>query len=64
MNIWHNTLFSKALSSLKKLEYLNLGDCLLRSKGAVMVARSLANMENIKVIYLDLISSHQSKSLF
>ncbi len=41
--------YSKALTGLAHLEYVNFGDCLVRSKGAVLIARSLAGLKNIKV---------------
>ena len=34
------------------MEYINFGDCLLRSKGAIQIARSLTNSANIKEVIL------------
>jgi len=43
---------SKALGNLRNLEYLNLGDCLLKSKGAVLIARSISELKNLKEVIL------------
>lgn len=43
---------SKALVNLKKLEYLNLGDCLLGSKGGLIITRAIANLPLIKEVIL------------
>ncbi len=40
------------MSGLENLECINFGDCLLRSKGAVLIARSLVHAKNIKEVIL------------
>ena len=40
------------MSGLKKIEYVNFGDCLVRSKGAVAIAHSLSHFENLKEVIL------------
>ncbi len=44
-------VYFKALGNLKNLEFINFGDCLLKSKGAVVLTRALVQSPNIKVNY-------------
>ena len=54
----------KALSGLNNLEYINFGDCLLKSKGTLAIARSLVHAKNIQVLKLFLFDFQINLLLF
>ena len=47
----YNVFNLQALPSATMLETLNLGDCLVKSKGALAIAENIKGLANLKVCY-------------